>query len=400
MNPASQVRRRDDEHHARVATSPALLLALFVVCSAGLLPASTSTASSRFLDHDARVDASKAGGRARESKLINSFRQAQGDAFTIGASLHNYTFPFLSDANLTLSQVTAIKIAPRVLIDTADGKGTSVVIFLADQADVSAAYAMTDENERGWFVYKTLTEHAARTQLDLRSFLTAHGIKYQSFWVANMLVATADRPLVEQLAARPDVARVDSNMPARWIEDPVIEKFSKARSAPETPNAAEWGVLNVNAPAMWALGFTGQGIVVGDLDTGTRWTHSALKPSYRGWNGADPAPQSVSDSRKSFALARAAGVTLCVGGDVGVFAHGENWREMELMGAGGMPAGQVLVAATSVNAKMLRMDDRIGAVKPGLLADLVAVPGDPSKDLTVLRKVNLVIKGGEVVKAP
>jgi len=125
-----------------VATSPALLLALFVVCSAGLLPASTSTASSRFLDHDARVDAIRRPVCARESKLINSFRQAQGDAFTIGASLHNYTFPFLPDANLTLGQVTATKIAPRVLIDTADGKGTSVVIFLADQADVSAAYAM------------------------------------------------------------------------------------------------------------------------------------------------------------------------------------------------------------------------------------------------------------------
>ncbi|HVY87591.1 MAG TPA: amidohydrolase family protein [Hyphomonadaceae bacterium] len=121
---------------------------------------------------------------------------------------------------------------------------------------------------------------------------------------------------------------------------------------------------------------------------------------YRGWNGKDPAPQAVIDSRNSFALARAAGVTLCVGGDVGVFAHGENWREMELMGAAGMPAGQVLVAATSVNAKMLRMDDRIGSVKPGLFADLVAAPGDPSKDLTVLRRVNLVIRGGEVVKAP
>jgi len=103
--------------------------------------------------------------------------------------------------------------------------------------------------------------------------------------VTNMLIATVDRSLVEQLAARPDVARVDFSMPARWIADPVIERFSGARSAPKTPTAAEWGVLNVNAPAMWALGFTGQGIVVGDLDTGMRWTHSALKPSYRGWNG-------------------------------------------------------------------------------------------------------------------
>src|SRR5438552_6440571 len=285
MNPASQVRCRDDEHHARFATSPALLLVLLVGCLAGLMSASTPTASSRFLDHDASVDANKASGRAQNRKLIHSFSQPQEDAFTIGASLHNYTSPFLPDANLILTQVIATKSAPQVLIDTADGKGTLVVIFLADQADVSAAFAMTDQNERGWFVYKTLTEHAARTQLDLQSFLAAHGIMYQSFWVTNMLIATVDRSLVEQLAARPDVARVDSNRPARWIEDPVIEHSSKGPPVPKTPNAAEWGVLNVNAPAVWALGFTGQGIVVGDLDTGMRWTHSALKPSYRGWNG-------------------------------------------------------------------------------------------------------------------
>src|SRR5690349_6444344 len=78
---------------------------------------------------------------------------------------------------------------------------------------------------------------------------------------------------------------------------------------------------------------------------------------YRGWNGSDPAPAAVVQSRQSFALARTAGVTLCVGGDVGVFAHGENAREMELMAAAGMPNTQVLIAATSVNARVLRMDD-------------------------------------------
>ena len=121
---------------------------------------------------------------------------------------------------------------------------------------------------------------------------------------------------------------------------------------------------------------------------------------YGGWKGAEPAPASVAQARKAFGLARAAGVTLCMGGDVGVFAHGENVREMELMGEAGMPAAQVLIAATSVNARAVRMDDKVGTLKPGLLADLVAAPGDPTKDLSLLRKINLVIKGGEVVKAP
>jgi serine protease AprX len=177
------------------------------------------------------------------------------------------------------------KIAPQVLADTAADKSTAVVIFLADQADVSAAYAMKDQDARGWYVYNTLTQHAVRTQVDLQTFLKTQGIPYQSFWAANMLVAEADRSLVERLAERSDVARVDSNKPARWIEDPAIGNFSVAPRSPNAINAAEWGVLNVNAPAVWAQGFTGQGMVVGDLDTGMRWTHNALKPKYRGWDG-------------------------------------------------------------------------------------------------------------------
>ncbi len=115
---------------------------------------------------------------------------------------------------------------------------------------------------------------------------------------------------------------------------------------------------------------------------------------YRGWNGADPAPASVAESRKSFSLARAAGVPMCVGGDVGVFAHGENAREMELMTAAGMPVAQVLVAATSGNAKAFHLDGKVGAIRAGLLADLVAVNGDPTQAIAAVRDVRLVIKGG------
>src|SRR5438552_5210134 len=117
------------------------------------------------------------------------------------------------------------KIAPEVLADTVDGKSASVIILLADQADVSAGSGMRDQDARGWFVYNTLTQHAARTQSGIRNLLNSRGITYQSFWVVNMIVANADRALVEALAARPDVARVDSNRPTRWIEDPSIANF-------------------------------------------------------------------------------------------------------------------------------------------------------------------------------
>ena len=117
---------------------------------------------------------------------------------------------------------------------------------------------------------------------------------------------------------------------------------------------------------------------------------------YAGWNGTDPAPPAVATSRRAFVLALKSGVRICVGGDAGVYAHGDNARELELMAAAGMKPLDVLVAATSGNAKAFGLADR-GAVQPGLRADLVAVEGDPSADISATRRVRLVIKDGGIV---
>lgn len=118
---------------------------------------------------------------------------------------------------------------------------------------------------------------------------------------------------------------------------------------------------------------------------------------YRGWDGTEPAPANVLTKRAAFAAARAAGVEICMGGDVGVYAHGNNALEMELMAAAGMPVADVLIAATSGNATIFDLSDR-GAITAGLLADLVAVQGDPTADISAVRAVRLVIKDGQIVR--
>ena len=120
---------------------------------------------------------------------------------------------------------------------------------------------------------------------------------------------------------------------------------------------------------------------------------------YGGWNkGVDPDPPRIQNKKKSFKAALDAGVTICLGGDVGVYPHGDNVRELEMMVDYGMSAEDVLRSATSINADLFHIEKTVGRIQTGLLADVIAVNGDPAADISALRDIQLVMKDGIIYR--
>src|SRR5262245_9177809 len=176
------------------------------------------------------------------------------------------------------------KIAPWVMEHTANGQETEFFVVLADQADVSAAANFATRTEKGRFVYHTLQSKAQTTQDSILQLLRDRAIEHRSFYIVNAILVKGTRELAEELAARSDVARVEGN-PLIHNDLPQPGPVENAPPYLQRPQTIEPGINYTHAPQVWALGFTGQNIVIASADTGVRWTHNALKPHYRGWDG-------------------------------------------------------------------------------------------------------------------
>jgi imidazolonepropionase-like amidohydrolase len=121
---------------------------------------------------------------------------------------------------------------------------------------------------------------------------------------------------------------------------------------------------------------------------------------FHGYKPGGPPTSEMQDALRAFKLALSNRVTIGLGSDVGVFAHGTNYRELEWLVRGGMTSVEALRAATIINAKTIRMEDKLGRISPNLLADLIAVPGDPTQKIEAVRDVRFVMKDGVVYKRP
>jgi serine protease AprX len=174
------------------------------------------------------------------------------------------------------------KVAPWVMENTAGGKTAEFLVVLEAQADLRPARLLTTKEAKGWFVRDALWSTAQATQGPLLAELQARGVEHRSYYIVNLIWVKGDRALVLALAARPDVARIEGNPK---IRNPLPEA-GKAGEGACPPAGVELGISYSKAPEAWALGFTGQGVVVGGQDTGYDWDHPALQPHYRGWNGS------------------------------------------------------------------------------------------------------------------
>ncbi len=197
--------------------------------------------------------------------------------------------PAVNASSQLSSKTPAQKIHPMVISDTSGGRSASFIVMMAQQADLSGAAKLQSKLAKGEYVFETLRAIALRTQAPLITRLTALGVRYRTNLVNNSITVFGGSGVMNELAASPLVDRIEPDRPVHFQPGPPSTETPEALApgaAPSDSPIPQWNIEWVHAPEVWAQGYTGQGAVVADADTGVEWQHPALQAQYRGWNGS------------------------------------------------------------------------------------------------------------------
>lgn len=206
---------------------------------------------------------------------VSNFQAAAGLVFVLGI-LH-LTSPAQA-ANWT------VKVEPELLAAMAQGERRDFAIYLNDKADLSAAQSAKTKAEKGRMVYEALKATAARSQPAVLQVLRSRSMPHQAYWIANAISTSGTQADIQALALRGEVRSLHL-LKNELVPGPLAFTMGYQKAEVNTEDGIADGLEVVRAPEVWALGFKGQGVVVGDHDIGVMWEHPALKNKYRGWDG-------------------------------------------------------------------------------------------------------------------
>ncbi len=293
-----------------------------------------------------------------------------------------------SDLAAVALPIQAQRVDPqlRAVADSSPVTPVDLLVFLADQADLRAAYTISDWNQRGQYVYQTLHDHATHTQAGLRTFLDGRGVSYTPLWIVNALAVRGTATDVSALAERSDVAMLRANH-LMTFSDEVSTGAALNQTNNCLPDAANvcWNIVRIGADRVWNnFGVRGTGITVANIDGGVAYAHPALVNQYRGnkgggvfdhnYNWYDPYRDTTSPTDSSYHGTHTMGSMVASGGAsasepaVGI-APGARWIAARACGSSTCAEMDLILAAQW----MLAPTDLLGQnARPDLRPQIVS----------------------------
>ena len=189
--------------------------------------------------------------------------------------------PLIIGMTLITNDNWKAKVDTAVFEAVQEDQKTEFMVLFNKQADLSKAALFRSKEDKGTYVYQQLKQLAQNSQQQAIQVLEKHNAPHRSFWIVNTLWSEGDIQLIQALAELPEVKGIHPN-PKVHFDEPDY----RAGNTNHGPLGIEWGITNTGADVVWAMGHTGQNVIVGGQDTGVEWDHPAIKDQYRGWDGS------------------------------------------------------------------------------------------------------------------